>query len=79
MAAHNAFLSVQNECCEKAAQCIHAMCVEIKIRSTHVRHSEHENLAHYDIVFESGSYVHYVRIISELKAKCGANEGIVIN
>jgi hypothetical protein len=38
-----------------------------------------KNLDHYDIVFEPGSYVHYVRIMSELKAKCGAKGGVVVN
>jgi len=63
-AAHNSFLFIQNERFEKAARCIHAMCVKMGKCLTHVRHSEHENLDHYDISFKPGSYVHYVRIMS---------------
>ena len=51
-ATHNTFLSVQNKCCEKAAEYIHAVCVEMGKWLTYVRHAEHENLDHYDIVFE---------------------------
>ncbi len=79
LARHNNFLSIQKERCDMAARCIHAMCVEMGKRLTHVRHSEHDHLDHYDIVFEPGSYLHYVRIMSELKAKCGKSGGVVIS
>jgi hypothetical protein len=55
------------------------MCVEMGQRLTHVRQSVLENLDHHDIVFEQRSYVHYVRIMSELKAKCGSKGGVVIS
>ena len=79
LAEHNAFLPIQDERCERASRCIHHMCVEMGKRLTHYRQKEHHNHDHKELVFEQHNYVHYVRVLSELKAKCGAKGGVVVS
>ncbi len=55
------------------------MCFDMGKRLTHIRHQECENVDYNSIVFEQRTYVHYVRLMSELKSKCNAKGGVVFS
>jgi len=63
--------------CEQAAKCIHSMCVKFGKCLTFLRCKK--NIDHMNLTFKLTSYKHYVQVFSELKAKCGANGGVVLS
>jgi hypothetical protein len=78
LAAYDAFMPIMASRCEQAAKCIHSLCVEFGKHLTYLRCIE-DNVDHVNLTFELKSYKHYVRVFSELKAKCGANGGVVLS
>jgi len=78
LAAYDAFTPIMASRCEQAAKCIHSLCVEFGKRLTYLRCIE-DNVDHVNLTFELKSYKHYVRVFSELKAKCGAIGGVVLS
>jgi hypothetical protein len=79
LAEHNAFLQIQDQHCERAARCIHRMCVDLSKRLSMSRQVDYHNYDHKDLPFTQQNYVHYARVLSELKAKCGSSGGVVVS
>ena len=54
------------------------MCKDLAKRLTHSRQDDH-NYEHKCLPFTKQNYLHYVRVMSELKAKCGKSGSVVVS
>ena len=64
--------------CDLAADCIFRICKDLSERLTQLRHDSHI-YDHECFPVQKGHYLHYVRSMSEIKAKGGKSGGVVVS